>query len=349
MILMLLFWSMFDANLAELKPTLTFEEVDDAEFFLQNPFGAVFDEAGNLYILDFGANVVFKWSKDGTFDRVIGKPGQGPGEFSFMNFGGPQGYLATYGGHLFVLDGAQKRIMKFQPDGTYIDTVNVELPIGRVAGFWMTNSGQYLLSLSSFGKEVPTLEIVEVEPDGSTKTLYETPDKSFRREGSGGRPTAIVLKPYGPGLFVHFDQAAGVLIYGDPVVPVINVRDLAEGGETREVKVQTIPRDVTQADRDEASETPWIKNNSFFKIEMPEKLSYFDQVMRLPDGRFFIFNISWHVQNVEGYILNSEGKPLKRVVYACGEGGGLYQSRGKIIAIHTDEEGDFRVEQVELK
>ena len=300
-------------------------------------------------MVDFAAKVVFKWKQDGSFDRVIGKPGQGPGEFSFMSFGGPQGYLATQGGFLYVLDGAQKRIMKFDPDGTYTETLNVSLPTGRIAGFWMTNSGTFLLSQANFVKEVPTLEIVEVDATGATKIIYETPDKSFEREGEGARPTAIVLKVFGPGLFVRYDQLADALIYGNPVEPKFSVRYLNKGTETKEIEVYTNPRDVTQADIDEAKETAWIKNNNFFKVELPEKLSYFDQIMMLPGGRFFIFNQSWHLQNVEGYILDAKGKPLKRVFYSCGEGGGLYQSRGKILSIHTNEDGDFLVQEVVLK
>lgn len=345
----LLILALFDARETQLEPVKTFEEVDHEDFFMQNPFGAVFDKAGNLYVLDFAANVVFKWSEDGSFDRVIGKPGQGPGEFSFMNFGGPQGYMATHDGHLYVLDGAQKRILKFGPDGSYLDTVNVQLPIGRVAGFWMTNSGRYLLSMASFGKEEPTLEIVEVEADGQLKSLYQTPDESFRREGEGSRPTAIVLKPYGPGLFVRYDQPSDTLIYGNPVVPTIHLRSMEAGAQVRQVKVQTVPREVTQADIDEANEEPWIKNSRFFKLEFPERLSYFDDVMSLSGGRLFVFNISWHLRNIEGYVLNADGTPLHRVFFSCGEGGGLYQSRGKIVAIRADEELDYRVEQVTLK
>ncbi len=82
------------------------------------PSGVQCDTAGNVYVLDFSDNNIKVLDAAGKFLRVIGRKGQGPGEFNM-----PTG-LAVTGDRLIVLDMGNRRICALTLSGEHMKAEN---------------------------------------------------------------------------------------------------------------------------------------------------------------------------------------------------------------------------------
>ena len=88
---------------------------------LNSPTGVAVDGAGNVYIADFGNNVVRKVTAGGTISTVAGNGRQGysgdggPGVQAQLN--GPQGVAVDTAGNLYIADTLNSRIRKLNSAG----------------------------------------------------------------------------------------------------------------------------------------------------------------------------------------------------------------------------------------
>jgi hypothetical protein len=78
------------------------------------PAGTVFDPKGDIYVLDLSDSNIKKFDASGRFLKVIGRKGQGPGEFSVPTD------LAFANDKLVVLDRGNRRLCALTPDGEFI-------------------------------------------------------------------------------------------------------------------------------------------------------------------------------------------------------------------------------------
>ncbi|HEY6047020.1 MAG TPA: PxKF domain-containing protein, partial [Pyrinomonadaceae bacterium] len=77
--------------------------------------GIAVDSSGNIYVADFAAHVVRKFSSTGTSIGTIGSNGSGDGQFSF-----PAGLAIDSANNLYVADSGNNRIQKFDSAGTFV-------------------------------------------------------------------------------------------------------------------------------------------------------------------------------------------------------------------------------------
>lgn len=86
-------------------------------------FFGVVDEVvlrnNNYFVVDKRQNIVFRFTKDGTFLNTIGKRGQGPGEYAYMS------NFFTNDSIAFVCDIGARTIYKFSFDGEFLKTVKI--------------------------------------------------------------------------------------------------------------------------------------------------------------------------------------------------------------------------------
>lgn len=87
------------------------------------PRGITTDAQGNLYIADSGNARIQKFSPNGDFLGVIGKPGNGEGELRE-----PNGVVIDSAGDIYVADAGNNRLVKFKADGTFIKQWNGPAP-----------------------------------------------------------------------------------------------------------------------------------------------------------------------------------------------------------------------------
>ncbi len=82
--------------------------------FLEYPVDVTEDPNGNIYVSDFKGRYVLKYGFQGKLSKIIGREGQGPGEF------GAPSFLAVSDKRLFVWDHPQSRLNIFNLEGEFI-------------------------------------------------------------------------------------------------------------------------------------------------------------------------------------------------------------------------------------
>jgi hypothetical protein len=92
------------------------ESLPEGEFF-SNLVSVAVDDSGAVYACDYAANNIKKFNADGEFLRIIGKEGQGPGEF-----GSPL-QIDVVRDRLIVWDSMNMRISLLSLEGEYIKSI----------------------------------------------------------------------------------------------------------------------------------------------------------------------------------------------------------------------------------
>lgn len=119
----------------------------------------VVDESRNLWVLDAGDRQVKKFSLEGDLDLVVGREGDGPGEFRF-----PTGL--TVDSLIHVMDPSRSRVVRFALDGMHRETRRLPQPLA-----------------------VPFAELFEMR-GGSRLGITAA---RFNRGAPGGAPNVLVL------------------------------------------------------------------------------------------------------------------------------------------------------------
>ncbi len=317
---------------------------EDAEMFLQNPSDLAVDSRGFIYVLDFSAQTVFVWDNNGKYQRTIGKPGKGPGEFTFMGTGGPQGYLNMVKDEIVVYDGATRTVSLFDRNYEFKQAAAFNFSFGRVETFRALQDGNYLISFSKWSAEAPSQSVASYNREGKPVAEFvEIPDKTWK-PGSEGGQNRVVINAYAPRLMTYYDEARNQVIVGDTGAPSFDVFSL-DGKPIKTVKVGLVKQEVSQEDKDEYNEIQWLKN-PFFKISFPDYKAYYTQIAPLADVGYFVFTISPFYRNVEGLVVDAEGKTLRRVKLQCGASGSLMGARGRLFGVFTDEYGEYSIREL---
>lgn len=154
------------------------------EALFRNPRYLAVDDRGNVFISDFDANHIKVFGPDGAFQRLIGRPGQGPGELS-----GPSA-IAVAGRHLIVWEAIGRRFSVLTLDGkcertapgihgAYGDLIDLKaLPDGRIVA-WIDRG----LPANSQGRlpEEGDYAVLLLSPDlKPVKTVFERKLRGFK-------------------------------------------------------------------------------------------------------------------------------------------------------------------------
>lgn len=333
----------------ELSPVKDLDPIpDDSEYFLQIPASLAIDSKGNYYVADLVARVVFSWDAEGRFRRVIGKPGKGPGEFSFFSTGGPQAYLGLVDDRLYVYDGGKRAILAFDSDGNFIESKVLNLQAGRTQSFHVTPNNQFVVHHSSFMREKPVIEVALYNAGGKlVKLLKSIEDDTFERKGGSGNVRGVVIKGYSPRLVTNLNAKGGEILLGFTGDPSFEIYDLS-GNLKSKVRLGLPRQDVSKEDTAEFDELPWIKNSSFFSAKYPDKLPFYDRVLPIRGRGFLVFSESPFYHRIRGILVDSSGKTMGRVEMKCGENGTLLGADDRVVAIRTDEDGDFILQEMTI-
>jgi len=109
---------------------------------LSLPVEVVIDKENRLYILDAGAKCLFVWNADGSFLTRLGREGDGPGEFRFMDPGRCE--LGYDGEQVIVLDDKALKWHTFK--GTeFQKTTLKDNKLARIGYFKCLTNGKYVI------------------------------------------------------------------------------------------------------------------------------------------------------------------------------------------------------------
>jgi DNA-binding beta-propeller fold protein YncE len=84
------------------------------QWHFNHPYNLTTDQAGNIYVADNDDNLIRKF--DGSKWSVIGRAGNGPGEFF-----NPRDVVVDSEGYIYVADYGNNRIQKLDSTGAYVD------------------------------------------------------------------------------------------------------------------------------------------------------------------------------------------------------------------------------------
>jgi hypothetical protein len=131
-------------------PELTIDENSLPENLLfENPNSIACDNEGNVYVADFKANDIKKFDPSGKFIKVIGRKGQGPGEFDMPM------YVAFAAGRLIVWDMANRRFCILSPDGEFIKSRVLSTEEGWPWGMRSLPNGDIVLEVEKIDMKDP--------------------------------------------------------------------------------------------------------------------------------------------------------------------------------------------------
>jgi hypothetical protein len=113
------------------------------EALLYRPADFLFDETGNLFVIDSGNKAVQVYDREGRFLRRFGKEGEGPGEFR-----SPVGAFLDWSGDLIVYDTMTQRASRFSTAGEYRGSEALEVTSSMAVPV-RADRGHYLRSETS--------------------------------------------------------------------------------------------------------------------------------------------------------------------------------------------------------
>ena len=105
----------------------------DGQF--RQPTDVTWDPQGNIFISDGYINSrVAKYDKSGHWVKQWGDHGSKPGEFNT-----PHSIAADAKGNIYVADRGNRRIQVFDPDGTLLRQITIDVPVPPGVQPWMGN------------------------------------------------------------------------------------------------------------------------------------------------------------------------------------------------------------------
>jgi len=201
------------------------------EYVLALPTSIAVDQNGSLYVLDFKENRVKVFDEAGAFVRVIGRPGQGPGEIAAAW----RISIAHNSAELAVHDIRGRKLTFFSLEGEYRSSVPLRGMTGEVK---LDSQGNAYVSDTEFGPKQNT-EILKKMSGDMSQVLAEI----------SRRPQDESHNPFAPRQYWVVDSQDR-LIYGDAKTYEIRYFDFS-GKLVRKVLRAGRPLKVTKKDIDE--------------------------------------------------------------------------------------------------
>jgi hypothetical protein len=231
----------------------------------------VVDGEGNILALDFKERKIKVYDKTGQFLRLIGKPGQGPGEVGMAT-----GIQLMADGTIVNEDAINRRLALFKPSGEFIKNISMTGSLGLV-NILLDAKG------NAIGREMGLAEgnskmFFEVKKfDSSLKPLFTLDKIEFPVPipGSGAKMNIMDM------ISVYQFDPAGNIYYGRNVDYEIKVYT-PEGKQLRAIRKEYDRVKVTQTDIDEILERipnvaggPNVKEMFSFPDYFPPFQSFF--------------------------------------------------------------------------
>lgn len=150
---------------------------EDWELFGNVP-SVSFDDAGNLHVFDAGAQRVVVVGPDGSLARIVGRPGEGPGELQ-----GASAMAVLPGGRIAIFEfGLPGRFEIVDADGTFAETVSFDITKGAPAPKVLPLPDGRLISTGG-----PRVTLPGAEPDGGSVPAGRRAMEIFPLDGSDPR------------------------------------------------------------------------------------------------------------------------------------------------------------------
>lgn len=311
------------------------------------------DGSGNLYICDMDAHNIKAFTPEGQFIKVIGRQGQGPGEFNHPY------RIAALGDGILVWDMYNERLCALTAKGEFLKSIPVQRAEGRPQKMKSLPDGNVVIEkeIVHFGeKDVPQDCIIQIAAPDLTlkKTILSHPVWRNKYRRFQGMSTNI-LQPFSPG--VHWDVTPqGDIVIGFSVDYSIEIHH-AEKGKLSAFSHKYDPVKVTDEDKEfffsslyfgpSGDAKKGIPNELRNMTEFPKVKPAFTGLLVDPEGNILVFPSRKAADKSEIVFdaFDPEGRFIGKVRAATTSS---FPSRSKvekgfIWSIETDEEGYSKV------
>jgi len=292
----------------KLEEEMTFGLGDNPDQAFSEVTAFTVDDAGTVYALDVKDRKIKVFDKTGKFLRLIGKPGQGPGEL-----GVPANIHLTRDGSLAIPDATNQRISFFKLTGEHIRDVSSAGRLGFVS-MSVDTQGNFLGQELTVVPEGSKMFYEIKKFDQSLKPLF-TLDKiefAIPLPGSGVKLNALEM------IAVYLFDPAGNILYGRSGAYEIKLYS-PEGKHLRTIEKEFTPEKVTQGDIDEMLEriasVPTAGNLKDI-LTFPEKFPPYQNIFLDDRGQLYVRTFSrgkgkdeWAVD-----VFDTEGRFIAQLV-----------------------------------
>jgi len=318
---------------------------EDQDLFLQNVLHMEIDTKGRILASDYPSARVYYWEADGSYAGYFGNQGQGPGEFSFAgSFGPPMGQIYAVEDRIYIYDSRPRTLSIFDVDYRFIRTITLEKLGGKINTFHVLEKNRFLFYDSYFCEDEACRRLLVYDGEGNLAETWRTvPDKTWARNASTERTDLFI---FAPTLAVDFNRRRGEVAVAHTDSPVLEILDVG-GKQKRSVKLEIPAQSVQQEDIDEFHEQDWMKGPESPKAIFPDEKSYFDWILSIAEG-YLVYHLSPVEQIAEGYLVGYDGAVKGRFSLPCGEGGGMWSTRGRLFSATIDSAGDFALTEMKV-
>ncbi|MBN2246664.1 MAG: hypothetical protein JW755_12545 [Candidatus Aminicenantes bacterium] len=281
---------------AKLLDELTIDESSLPEgLFLESIIDIALDGAGMLYACDMYAHNIKKFTTEGKFIKVIGREGQGPGEFNW-----PWTVAASKDG-IIVFDMRNRRLCALTAEGEHLKSITVQRAEGQPRIMKSLPNSDVVIEreIIHFGEgDKPQDCVIQVYAPDLTlkKTIISQPVWRNKYRQIQGMFTNII-QPFSPQ--VHWDVTSqGNIIFGFSADYTIEIHHVKKG------KLSTFPHKydpvkVTDEDKEKffASLTSSTSSGSRTGVpkeikdmtEFPKNKPAFTNILVDPEGNILVF------------------------------------------------------------
>jgi len=303
---------MYGEDVFNLEEELSIGEAEGREEYMFSLIWDIeVDDKENIYVVDMKENHISKFDKNGGFLRMIGREGQGPGEFQQIT-----NIQITPENELMVHDRYTFRLTFFSLDGNYLRTVLLK---GIQAFRIKVNSmGNYL---------VRTIDFDSATLRSATELKVYTSDLAFIKTIAKDkfRSTEAPLQPWMASKFLPSD----LIICGFRESYEFQILD-SEGKTIRKVLKDYVPIEISEEEKKKRK----LPRSS----ELPIYFPAFQDFSVDEEGRIFVQTYERQIDENKFYydIFDPEGRYIAKIPLKMKS---LSWKKRKLYTIEKDEDG----------
>lgn len=296
------------------------------------------DGERRIYLLDGKASNIKVYDGSGRFLKVIGRRGQGPGEF-----GRPERLTITPQNEIMVSDPGRSLIHFLDIEGHYLRQLPQNLPF--FSGPKFLSNGAMVASYSVFGEEFKT---VLCQLDNEMKPVFTYSSIPLYK------PPKVHIFLYIYVYDLQWDVAPNdEVVWGTMTTPEyeLYVHD-AQGKMIRKIIKDYSPIDLT-GDEYKKLMKKWFGRppaSGQFEFIVPSEYPPFHTFMVDGEGRIFVrrFEATDKGDRLFCEVFDPQGRYITDVVFPEGTIPALFHD-GKLYTREEDEEGNLSVKRYKLK
>jgi hypothetical protein len=284
------------------------------EYMFQRLFTLAVNANEDIYVLDYQANHIRKFDKEGEYISTIGKSGQGPGELE-----APRSLFCSDQGELVV--GDINRVSYFTLDGEFLRSTAYKG--GMIVIRDMDSEGNFY-AFDIVGAE-NVYEVKKFDPEFNHIASF----------GTSPLPNPNQNNPFFSLLRFGIIQGTRIVFGYAEEGYVLEIKDTS-GNLIRKIEKKYTPLEPTQEDVEEqtADDPPEMKR----KLSVPKYFPPFRTMMADDEGRIYVYTYERTPDREKSFfdIFDAEGKYIFKVPFKSRP---HVIKKNNIYTIEEDEDG----------